>query len=457
MEASAADPVRPLVLRPPGLSNHLFGMVNLFQLKRDSISFIDRLASSGDGDISFAKFGPYAAYLVNSPDLIREVLVEKWDKFHKWRVQKQVIGQVIGNGTFNSDGEYWKQQRKLVQPAFHAKRIDAYADVIVEETRRAIDLWPMGTEFSLSQQMYNITMAIIARLIFGTDVQGRKEAISQALTVCLETETQQMQAAFRLPAWLPTPGHHRFQRAIKVFDDLINGFISARRQSGADTGDLLSMLLLAADEERGGRMTDEEVRDEALTLFSAGHETSANTLSWTWVELAKHPEIEGRLVEEVQRVLDDRLPTFQDVQNLTYADMVLKESMRLHPPAWGFMREAIEDVTIGKWHIPKGNLVFLSPHVTHRDPRYFERPNEFIPERFAEGYEKRIPRYAYFPFGGGPHICTGQRLAMMEAPLILAMMAQRCKVKLTPGQDFTPHIVILQRPGKGVKATITAR
>ncbi|MHB8625165.1 MAG: cytochrome P450 [Aggregatilineales bacterium] len=455
METSTAITIHPATQRPPGLPNTLFGMINMIDLKRDNLGFADRMARYGD--VSFAKIGPYALYLLNHPDLIHQVLVEQWEKFNKWHVQKQVIGQVIGNGTFNIDGEYWKQQRKLVQPAFHAKRIAAYADVIVDETRRVIDSWQMGAEYNLSQQMYNVAMTIISRLMFGADVQGREEEISQALTTCLEIETQQMQALFRLPAWLPTPAHLRFQRAIKLFDGLMNHFISARRRSNVDTGDLLSMLLLAADEERGGHLSDKEVRDEALTLFSAGHETSANTLSWTWVELAKHPEIEEKLVEEVRRVLGDRVPTLQDLRNLPYTEMVIKESLRLHPPAWGFMREAMEDVTIGGWRIPKGNLVFLCPHVTHRDPRFFEQPAEFTPERFAAGYEKRIPRYAYFPFGGGPHICTGQSLAMMEAPIILAMMVQRCKFTLTPGQDFMPHIAILQRPGKRVRATVTPR
>ncbi len=439
---------------PPGPSNTLPEIIShSLHFQRDMIGFLDQMATYGD--MVYVRVGPVHGYLMFHPDYVHEVLVAQADKFHKMGIQKKVIGKVIGNGTFNSDGEYWKQQRKLVQPAFHAKRIAAYADVIVSETEQAINSWQPGIEYDMSREMLKITMGVISKTMFGTDIAGRQEVISHALDVCLAEETRQMTALYNLPDWLPTPNQIRFRRAIKLFDDLMYEFINTRRQSDEDRGDLLSMLLLAADEEH--RMNDQEVRDEALTLFSAGHETSANTLTWTLAELANHPEVVTKLREEVDRVLGSRSPTLHDLRNLPYTERVIKESMRLHPTAHAFGREPIEDVTIGGYTILKGSVVMLSPHISHRDPRYFERPTEFIPERFVEGFEKTIPRYAYFPFGGGPHVCTGQALAMMELQVVLAMLVQRCDFTRTPGQSAKPKIVLLQRHGDGLRMKVKPR
>lgn len=440
---------------PPGPASRVFGVdLLLKQVQPDMLSFLDSMAAFGD--VSYCRLGPLTLYLLNHPDLVHEMLVTQADSFYKWSVQKRVIGQVIGNGTFNTDGDYWKQQRKLVQPAFHMKRVQAYLETIVNETQQLTDTWQSGQEYDLLHEMGKASMSIISKTMFGAAIAGREEAIAHALRVCLATETQQMQALFNLPNWIPTPSHVRFQAAIKMFDDLMYEFINTRRESQADNGDLLSMLLLAADEEHGGTLTDQQVRDEALTLFSAGYETSANGLTWTLPELSKHPEVEAKLVEEVRRVLGDRTPTINDLRAMPYLEMVIKEGLRLHPPAVGIVREPIRDVTIGGYTIPKGSAVFVSQHVLHRDPRYFTQPQAFMPERFAADAPP-IERYAYFPFGGGPRICTGQAFAMMEMQIILAMLVQRFQFELTPGQSFKAEVAIVQRPKNGLRATVSAR
>ena len=461
METSlnVSDVARPANQRPPGPHGAWFGLLNLARLQQNPMGFAEKMAAHGD--LSFAQLGPIAMYLAVHPDLVHDILVEQWEKFNKWSVQKKVMGQVVGNSSFNSDGEYWKSQRKLVQPAFHHRQVAGYAEIMVEETTRLIDSWQPGTEYDLLQGMFGLTMAIITRTVFGADIHGRERAVSQALTICLESEADQMVSPIHLPTWVPTPAHRRFKKAIRFFDDLMSEFIDARRQPTADgneRADLLSMLLASTgDEGSGPHLSNQEVRNEALTVFSAGHETSANALGWLWVELANHPEVETKLVEEINRVLGHRPPTLPDLRKLTYTDMVIKEVLRLHPPAWGFAREPNQPVVIGGWTIPKGSVIFLSPHVTHRDPRFWDRPLAFDPERFAEGWEKRVPRYAYFPFGGGPHVCTGQSMAAMELQISVAMFMQRCHFKLTPEQDFTPHLVVLQRPGLGIRATVQKR
>ncbi len=299
------SPVTVIDQRPaaemPGPSTKFFGIDNLLIYQRDPLAAFEHYAAYGDA--SHVALGLYHLYFFNHPDYIHDILVTQADKFNRWSRQKEVVGKVVGNGTFNADGDQWRKQRKLVQPAFHHKRIQTYADVMIRETQRLIDSWQTGQEYDLAHEMLKVTMAIIAQTMFGADVQGMEATISHALTVCMETETRQMEAIIKVPDWLPLPRKLAFRRAIKTFDDLIYGFIRARRATGEDTGDLLSMLLLAADEEHGGTMTDREVRDEALTLFSAGHETTANTLTWTWHLLAQYPEVEAKMVEEIERVL----------------------------------------------------------------------------------------------------------------------------------------------------------
>jgi cytochrome P450 len=353
------------------------------------------------------------------------------------------LGKFLGNGLLTSDGDFHRQQRALVQPAFHTGRIQAYGRVMVDYTEHMMTTWEDGQIRDSDQDMMRLTMFIVSKTLFDADVSEEAERVGLAIQDLQEISNAEYRRAFPMPDWIPTTNNRRRRRAIAIIDETIKRIITDRRSTAKngmieDTGDLLSMLLLAQDEE-GGHMSDRQVRDEAVTLFAAGHETTSNTLTWTWYLLSQHPEAEARLHAELNAVLGGRPPTIEDLQNLPYTQMVLKESMRLYPPAWILNgRTATEDVIVGGYQIPTGSVAYVSPYLMHRLPDYFPEPERFDPSRFAPELEATIPRYAYIPFGGGPRVCIGNAFAMMEAQLILSTSAQRCRLSLTPGQEVIP-------------------
>lgn len=408
------------------------------------------------GDVAYWRFWPYDIYLISHPDLIHEVLVTRARSFHKSPFYKSILGKFMGNGLLVSDGEFWKRQRRLTQPAFHHKRIEAYATVMVDYTLAMLNRWQENTTYDIEHEMMSLTLAIVAKTLFDADISGAEDDVADALTVLQQVSTEQGGALLPVPDWLPTPANRKRKAAVAALDRIVMRFISERRISGQDTGDLLSMLL-AATEEDGSGMTDKQVRDEAVTLFLAGHETTANALNWTWYLLAQHPAVEAALHAELDAVLSGRPPTFADLPALPYTHQIIKEAMRLYPPAWQFGRQAIEDVQIGDWHVPSGTLVFITPFVVHRDARWFPEPDAFKPERWTPEFEQALPRYAYIPFGGGPRICIGNSFAMMEAPLLLATIAQRYRLTLEPGQTIEPEALITLRPRYGIRMRTHAR
>jgi cytochrome P450 len=300
-------------------------------------------------------------------------------------------------------------------------------------------------------------LSIVARTLFNSDVSDHTSSIGEAMRVVQENATRASRQPVQLPTWVPTRRNRRGARARLALNEIIMRVIGERRASGQDMGDLLSMLLLAMDEDDGGQMTDKQVRDEAMTLFLAGHDTTANALTWTWYLLSQNPEAEARLHAELDSVLGGRVPTLDDLPKLRYTVMVVKESMRIYSPAWITSREAIDDVTINGYPIKKGSLVFVSPDLTHHDPHLFPEPEKFIPERFSEENEKKLPRYAYFPFGGGPRICIGQQFAMMEAALLLATIAQRYRLSLVPGHPVEMEPLITLRTRYGLRMNAAQR
>jgi cytochrome P450 len=408
------------------------------------------------GDIVHFRVGPRHAYLLNHPDFVHYVLVDAPEKFHKSPALKRNTRKSIGQGLLTSEGDFHKRQRRLAQPAFHHQRIAAYGDVMVEYTRRMLDTWQPGERRNVAHDMTNLTMQIVAKTLFDADVSDEMDSIGRAISIGIETVGERVTQPVYLPDWIPTPKNRERQQAAQVLDKAILDIINQRRESGEDRGDLLSLLLLAVDEESGGQMTDRQVRDEVMTLFIAGHETTANALAWTLYLLAQHPEVEAKLAAELDAVLDG-LPTMQDLPKLHYSDMVLKESMRLYPPAWVISREVMEDITIGGCDIGRGSIVIMSQYVMHRHPRYFDEPEQFMPARFAPGWEERVPRYAYFPFGGGPRVCIGNSFAMMEATLVLATIMQRYHLALVSGQQVEPEPLVTLRPRDGVWMEIGAR
>lgn len=416
---------------------------------RDSLGFV--LSAREYGDLVRLRFGPFGAWMVNHPDYIHQVLVEDADKYYKTRVTKRVMYPVVGQGLFTNDGESWKRQRRLVQPAFHTKRIGAYADVMVQYAQERMNRWRDGQVLMIDHEMTELTMSIIAKTLFDADVSAEASEVSDVITEVLALMNERFNHLILPPDWLPTRPNRRMKAAVARLDKLIQGFIDDRRRSGEDKGDLLSMLLLARDEDGTGQMTDKQVRDEAITLFGAGHETTANALTWTWYCLSQHPAVERKLHDELDSVVGGRAPRLEDLPNLRYTEMIIKEAMRLYPPAWGTSREAIVDHEIGGHLIKKGEVIFINIYGVHRDARFFPDPERFDPERFSAENEKKIPKYAYLPFGGGPRVCIGNAFAMMEARLILATMAQRYTFSVAPGHVVAPQRVFTLRARHGMK------
>lgn len=401
------------------------------------------------GDIVTLQLGPYRAYLVASPDLAREVLVTQSSKLHKAQLDKQILRKFLGNGLLISDGDFHRRQRALAQPAFHTKRIQAYGQVMVSYTERLLSQWQANHVLAIDAEMMRLTMFIVAKTLFDADVSAEAESAGQAIQELQEAANREYKRSFSVPLWIPTPNNRQFRRGAIILDDIIAQIIADRRakaQDGEveDTGDLLSMLLLARSED-GQPMSDHQVRDEAVTLFAAGHETTSNALTWTWYFLSLHPDVEAKLHAELEEELSGRAPAVEDLNHLPYTQMVLKESMRLRPPAWILNgRVAIEDIELGGYHIPSGSILFISPYQMHRLPQYFPDPEHFDPERFRPEREKELPRYAYMPFGGGPRVCIGNAFAMMEAQLILATVAQHYRLTLEPDQEveLLPQITL---------------
>ena len=447
--------------RPPGPTDWLFGFGNVNRLRKDPLRFILDLGRTY-GDIASFRLPlpPFRLYLVNHPDLIREVLITKGKSFRKLEKHTRALKQFAGNGLVASEGDLWLRQRRLVQPAFHTRRMSRYAQVVVDHTRRMLEGWRSGTVVNMPDEMRQLTAAIIVKALFDAELTGNAARLTEVSQILSDTTLRETIALFSLPDWLPLPGKRRKRWALQTLNRLISDIIHERRASGEDKGDLLSMLFLAVDDEGDRRgMTDQQVRDEVTSLFTAGHDTVAAALTWTWYAIAQHPDVEARLLQEVESVLGERPATLEDVPGLQYTGMVAKESLRLYPPLWGLMTsETLTDVELGGYEIPKGNWIFLSPYVTHRDPRFFENPEQFDPKRFAAGRSERIPPYAYFPFGAGPHVCIGNAFAMMEMTLIVPTILQQFRVAFAPGQGEVvpePHITI--RPKGGLRMVVSKR
>jgi cytochrome P450 len=433
---------------PPTLPGRfLLGTAPEFQ--RDTLNLL--LESRKLGEFVRMYFGPFKLYIVNTPDLAHEVLVEKAAVFYKDDVQKQILKPAIGQGLFTNDGESWRQQRRLAQPAFHTKRIAAYADVMVQFAHERAARWHDEQPLDVEHEMAAVTMQIVSKTLFDAHVT-HEDTTGQAVATVLSVADRRFNRFVQLPDWLPTPENRRMKAAIQHLDELIQGFIDERRATGEDKGDLLSMMIAATDDENGARMSDQQLRDEAMTVFGAGHETTAATLTWTFYVLSQHPEVEAELHAELDAVLGGRLPTFNDLPKLTYTEKVIKETMRLYPPAWSVTREPISNVRLAeKYDVKKGEVLMVNIYGIHRDERYFPDPLRFDPERWTPENEKKMHRYQYLPFGAGPRICIGNAFAMMEARLVLATLAQRFRLTLAPDQIVAPTRVFTLRPRYGMR------
>lgn len=440
---------------PPGPKRSI-PFAGLLAYRRGPLPYFQNLAKQY-GDISYFKIGPQEAYFLNHPDLIKEVLVTNNQNFMKGLVLQRAK-RLLGEGLLTSEGEFHRRQRRLAQPAFHKQRVATYADVMTEYALRTSGRWLDGDTVDLSQEMMRLTLAIVGKTLFDADVESESGDVGSAMNVVMELFDTLTMPFFEFLQKLPLPQLRRFDNAREKLDRIIYRLIEDRRRSGIDRGDLLSMLLLAQDEEGDGSgMTDQQLRDELLTIFLAGHETTANALTWTWYLLSQHPEIEKKLHDELDEVLDGRPPAFQDVAHLRYTEMVLAESMRLYPPAWAVGRLSTVDCEIAGYTVPARSLVLMSQYVMHRDERFYPNPVIFDPLRWTPEARESRPQFSYFPFGGGPRRCIGEGFAWMEGVLLIATLAQQWRMQLVADHPVALKPLITLRPKHGMRMTLDRR
>ncbi len=445
----------PVTLYPPG-PRRIFPLSGLFAYRKGPLPFFQNLAAQY-GDISYFRLGPQEAFFLNHPDYIKDVLVTNHHYFHKG-LALQRAKRLLGEGLLTSEGEFHRRQRRLAQPAFHRARIASYAGVMTDYASQTRARWRDGETLDMSEEMMRLTLGIVGKTLFDADVVSDAQDVGEAMTVVMDLFNTITIPFFELLQKLPLPQLRRFDKAKARLDAIIYRLIEERRRGGEDRGDLLSMLLLAQDTEGdGGAMTDEQLRDEVMTIFLAGHETTANALTWTWYLLSQNPEAETKLHEEIELVLAGQLPTFEDVAQLKYTEMVLAESMRLYPPAWALGRLALEEFEIAGYVVPRKSLVLMSQYVMHRDPRYFPEPLQFNPDRWTAEARDSRPQFSYFPFGGGPRRCIGEGFAWMEGVLLIAALAQQWQMRLVPNHPVALKPVITLRPKYGMRMTVESR
>ena len=424
------------------------------EFNRDTLGFIERCRDYGD--VVRTRFLWVNAFFLYNPADIETMLTTNARSYRKAQsLRSPFFHRLVGNGLVTSEGEFWRRQRRLAQPAFHRQRISSYGDIMVQYAQRTIANWQDGEQRDLSRDMTRLTLEIVVKTLFNSDVSKDADHVGQILTSLVKPFASQATLKWILDNRLPTPGHRRYFNAVSEIDRIVFRIIAERRASGYDEGDLLSMLLQAQDDD-GTRMNDAQLRDEVMTLFLAGHETTALALSWSWYLLASHPEAEKKFHAELDEVLGGRTPTVADMASLKYTEMIAKEAMRLYPPAYAVGREAIEETEIGGFRVPKGTQLFAFQWVTHRDARFFEDPAAFKPERWTSEKSEQLPKYAYFPFGGGPRQCIGNYFAMMEIVLLLAAIGQRFRFALTDERVEVLPVLSL-RPKSGIKVKLHHR
>jgi cytochrome P450 len=440
------------VARPPGPKGH-FLVGSLPEIQRDELDFLMRLVREY-GDIVFLRVVNHPVYILSHPRDIETVLVSESSHFIKsvfLRESKALFGQ----GLLTSDGSLWQRQRRSLQPAFHHDHILAYTQPMIESAEKMLATWRDGEGRDVHMDMTRLTLEIIAKVLFGDAITSDADEACEAFLAFFKQYDHRF-GLYLIPEWFPTPENLRYRRAIQRLDKIVLKLIRGKSAHHGDAHDMLSILLRPKD-KNGGGMPERQLRDEMMTLFFTGHETTALALAWTFYLLGKHPRVEQKLWEEVDRVLEDRTPAYQDLARLPYLEMVVKESLRLYPPAYGVVREALDDCEIGGYQIPRGATLAIFPWGVHRDPRYFDRPEEFIPERWENDFAKTLPRCAYFPFGAGPRVCIGNTFAQAEVPLLIAMITRQFQLRLVPSHPVSIAASLTLRPWKGIRVTLKKR
>ncbi|HEX2909769.1 MAG TPA: cytochrome P450 [Chloroflexia bacterium] len=450
------------LLRPPGPENSLpFGLKQVLGMASDPLGFLSRMAQYGD--LVRYKAGLNDVYLVNHPDYAREVLVTQQRNFVKGQ-SVALLKELLGEGVFTGDGAEHLRRRRMLQPGFHKERLAAFAQIMVDYTTRKQLTWQNRSEIDLTEEMKQLTLAIVTRTLFDLDVAVDQPELGDALNA-LHTWA----ARFLLPVplarlvnKLPLASNRKFKAAKLYLDTTMDALVRQRRAEGLERGDLLSLLLESAETENvqtgsEGKLSTSQIREELLTFFLAGHETTALALMWAWCLLSQHPAAEAKLHRELENELAGGPPNLESLPRLPYTGQVFSEALRLYPPAYAIPRYALRPCRLGGYTIPSGSLVLVSPYLTHRDPRFYEEPEQFKPERWTPEFKATLPKMAYFPFGGGPRLCIGESFAMMEGVLVLAILAQGWQMRLVPSQSLELNPKLTLRPKFPIRMVLQQR
>jgi len=436
---------------PPG-PRGLPVLGNTLQFGRHTFDFLRRCREYGDV-VYFEVLGqPF--YQLNDPADIHHVLVDNNENYTKGSFLTKQFGEFLGKGLLLNEGDDWRRQRHLVQPAFDPERISIYAEMMTSYTERLLDSWEAGTPRDIHTDMTQLTLEVAASTLLDIDIRAESSELRTAFHDITEEFRKRTARPVSLPQWIPTPRNRRYQHALEQINDIVYEIIARRR---TEPGNGVVSMLLAASDESDETVDNKQIRDEIVTLLFAGHETTAVALTFTWYLLATHPRQEERLVTELDDVLDGESPTMSAVPDLEYTRKVLKESLRLYPPVFGILREPVQDDQISGYQIPAGATVAMNQIAVHHDPRYFDDPKAFTPARWSDDFEESLPQFAYFPFGGGPRRCIGERFAMLEATLIVATVAQQYHLELVSDRDLTLKPSVTTRPEKPIRVRPEAR
>lgn len=450
----------PALRRAPGIRQRFRLPYGYFvRMRADPLRFYCEMTREY-GDLFRWDIGPMTLHVITHPDHVRHVLVDQAKNYPRSRFTR-MVSMVTGNGLVVTEGELWRRQRRLIQPAFRRASLDGFFDLMTRATASMLESWQpnaaSGESIDVSEEMVKIALRIVGEALFSMDLTADTGQISESVRIAMEYLDYRFNNVFAPPLLIPTPRNLRFKRALAQSDKLIWDAIRQRHESSQPHCDLLQMLMSARDEETGEAMSDRQVRDEAATFLGAGHETTAMALTWTFTLLSKHPDVRDRLREEVDRVLSGRVPQLADMTQLQLTRRVIEESMRLYPPVWALSKEALAEDEVGGYHIPAGSLILMMQYLTHRMPEFWPNPERFDPDRFLPEAVTRRHRFAYFPFGGGPHLCVGLEFAMQEAIVVLAMTMQRYDVDLLAGHVVVPDPIFTLRPRDRVLARIGKR
>ena len=425
--------------------NPIFG--SIFDLSRDRLGFLGRIAETGP--VVRFRMANIMVYHISEPDGVQRILQENARNYIKGKLFDP-MRSLVGNGLFLSEGDFWLRQRRLMQPAFHQRRLAALVEGMATETQVSIDRWAQaaasGQAVNMAQETTALAMRVVTRALFSSGLAGGEKRLADAITTIIDDIALRFELPFYPPLGVPTPRNRRTRAALRTIDEEVYAIINRRRAVSAQKDDLLAMLMEARDEDDGKGMDDHQLRDEVLIMFAAGHETTANAMAWAFYLLNRHPEVLDRLRGELAEVLGGRTPAAEDLPRLVYTRSVIEEVLRLYPPVFVTNRQAVKEDVVCGYRIPAGALVSVSPYIAQRDTRFWENPLSFDPERFSPERSAGRPRFAYFPFGGGPRQCIGKDFALYEAAVVLAMAAQRFDWQLAPGEEVLPQLRVTFRP-----------